>query len=106
MNRTTRIKPVSDRRRKELAFYARLKRGYLKAHRWCVVNHTPATEVHHSRGRSGRLLCDVRFWLPVSFSGHRWIHDHPAEARRHGWIGEVGTWNSQPVQANGLHSGD
>lgn len=50
-------------------------------------------EVHHKRGRRGDLLCDERFWMPVSKQGHRWIHEHPAEARRRGWLCEVGQWN-------------
>lgn len=50
-------------------------------------------EVHHKRGRRGSLLTDERFWMPVSKQGHRFIHEHPDEARKHGWLCEVGQWN-------------
>lgn len=52
------------------------------------------TEVHHTRGRVGRLLLEKKYWLGVSKLGHRWIHEHPEEARKHGWLCEAGKWNS------------
>jgi hypothetical protein len=55
-----------------------------------------ATEVHHTRGRLGKLLLDKRYWLAVSAEGHRWIHDHPDEVRAHGWLCAKGDWNKQP----------
>lgn len=58
-------------------------------------------EVHHTRGRAGALLTDERFWVAVSKQGHRWIHAHPAEARRRGWLCEAGKWNTpEPVEAD------
>lgn len=53
-------------------------------------------EVHHTRGRAGGLLLDEQFWMAVSKAGHRWIHAHPAEARRRGWLCAVGEWNTPP----------
>lgn len=32
------------------------------------------------------LYRNKRYWLAVSAEGHRWIHDHPDEARAHGWL--------------------
>ena len=51
-------------------------------------------EVHHTRGRAGTLLTDERHWIAVSKLGHRWIHEHPAEARARGWICAEGKWNT------------
>lgn len=59
---------------------------------WPVSNRL--TEIHHTRGRLGSLLMDKRFWMAVSKAGHRYIHSHPAEARRRGWICEAGLWNT------------
>ncbi len=50
-------------------------------------------EVHHMRGRAGSLLTDERHWMAVSKQGHRWVHEHPAEARERGWFCPVGLWN-------------
>jgi hypothetical protein len=51
-------------------------------------------EVHHKRGRRGELLLDDRHWMAVSKQGHRWMHEHPNEARGHGWMCELGEWNN------------
>lgn len=50
-------------------------------------------EIHHTRGRAGSLLLDERFWLPLSKQGHRWVHENMNEARKHGWLCELGKWN-------------
>lgn len=50
-------------------------------------------EVHHMRGRLGTLLRDQRFWIALSKQGHRWVHEHPAEARRLGFLCQPGEWN-------------
>jgi hypothetical protein len=62
----------------------------------CYGIHRIGTEVHHIRGRLGKLLLDQNYWLAVSAEGHRWIHDHPGEARAHGWLCAKGDWNKQP----------
>lgn len=59
---------------------------------FCPVSPSP----HHIRGRLGSLLCDTRYWLACSEAGHRWIHDNPSEARKHGWLAQPGDWNRQP----------
>jgi hypothetical protein len=53
-------------------------------------------EIHHMRGRKGRLLLNQQFWMAVSKQGHQWIHDNPAAARKHGWLCPVEQWNKQP----------
>ena len=58
---------------------------------WPVSN--KLNEVHHVRGRAGSLLLDKRYWMAISKAGHRWIHAHVEEARKHGWICERGLWN-------------
>lgn len=110
------IKPVSDRMRGEKAAYRREARAFVRERRLAgqtcpVVNliaclkrgtkyghpiSNKLNEVHHVRGRLGRLLRDQRFWLAVSKQGHRWIHEHPAQARRYGWLCERGQWNVAP----------
>jgi hypothetical protein len=64
--------------------------GYLRPH-WRA-----AVEIHHTRGRIGRMLLAEEFWLGVSSEGHRWIHDHPALARESGLLCDtVGTKERQ-----------
>jgi hypothetical protein len=56
---------------------------------WCQGWRTPATQVHHTAGREGWLLCWIRHWLPVCEICHRWITDHGREAAERGWKVEV-----------------
>lgn len=108
-NQTTK-KPKPIRRRsvtesKRMRAYLQQRSVWLlrTENQWCiVVKETTgaivrATEVHHMRGRAGSLLCDERFWLPVSAEGHRIIHDSPESARARGWICKKGEWN-KPVK--------
>jgi hypothetical protein len=72
--------------------------------RWCRVylallgRRIPATQCHHYQGRRGRLLLYERFWIPVSWEGHRWIDEHRAEARALGLLCPLGRYNS-PVHS-------
>lgn len=89
-----RLRAVSAKRATEQRRYLKLRAEFLKIHSCCAVYpYLNATEVHHRRGRRGNLLCDVRFWLPVSKSGHETIHHSPLVARERGWICCVGEWN-------------
>lgn len=92
------MKRVSDRQRKRLAEYSKLKREYLKQHPFCEVYPDRRSEdIHHLRGRTGRLLCDTRYWCAVSRAGHVWIHNNIQWARDNGWLCEKGKWGrSEP----------
>lgn len=52
----------------------------------------PAVDVHHTRGRTGTLLLDTRFWVPVCRECHNWIQDNPAEARQARLVAPIGKW--------------
>lgn len=43
-----------------------------------------ANEVHHAKGRVGRLLNDTEWWVALCSACHRWVTEHPAEAKRVG----------------------
>ena len=59
-----------------------------------LVTAPVATEIHHQRGRVGRLLNDERHWLAVSAEGHDWIHHNVKQARALGLLCEHGKWNT------------
>jgi hypothetical protein len=81
----------SEAQKKEDSLYAVLKKEWAKTHRYCV----PCRDVgkftkaepypHHIRGR-GRLLNDVRFWLPICVGCHHKIENDRAWARRMGYL--------------------
>lgn len=83
-------KPIarrSDKRAEEERVYNQLRKIFLSdpKNKTCPVTKKPATEVHHKKGRVGKLLLDVRYWLAVSRDGHRWIEEHPDEAKELGY---------------------
>lgn len=53
----------------------------------------PATDIHHKRGRLGKLLLDERHWLPCCKQAHDWIHRNPALARALNLLAQPGEWN-------------
>lgn len=76
------MKQVSDKRAVQMREYTKLRKGFLTKYIRCVVYPTKSsTQIHHARGREGKLLNETKYWLPVSSAGHRWIHDNPAEAK-------------------------
>ena len=62
---------------------------------WKISN--KLSEVHHTHGRRGRLLRYKPWWLALSRLGHRWVHQHPKEARERGWLCPAGQWNEQSL---------
>lgn len=80
------MKLVSDKRRAQLKEYATERKSYLAAKPSCQVCHKRrAAEIHHTRGREGKLLLEKEFWLPVCWACHRKIHDNPRWARENGY---------------------
>lgn len=98
-----RIRPRSRRMTKLMAYYNEIKAIFMAAHPTCEVHdaHThPATQVHHSRGRAGTLLLDVRYWKAVCSGAHEWIGAQPQDARRTGFLCAKGDWNRAPQDAD------
>lgn len=90
------------RRQARLRQYQKDAKDFLISHPWCAwgsLQKPPqfirATQVHHVRGRAGKLLIDQRFWLPMSDAPHKWIHNNIAEARKLGLICPKGEWGKQ-----------
>ncbi len=87
MKRTA-MRRVSKKRSLELRQYEKLKTEALP---WAYCEwpngcHKPADQVHHIRGRAGKLLNDKRYWSLLCMDHHRAVHDHPADARKLGLL--------------------
>lgn len=80
----SKIKPRSDKRAKQEKEYRTLCEVFLKG-KICPITGEPATEVHHKKGRIGKLLTDVRFFLGVTRKGHKYIEEHPEWAKKMGY---------------------
>jgi hypothetical protein len=44
-------------------------------------------DLHHRKGRRGKMLTDERHFLAVSRLAHDWIHSHGTQSRSMGWLG-------------------
>lgn len=96
-----RINPISAQMRQALKDYAKEKRLWKSEpqNQLCIVTGKPATDIHHTRGRRGDLLCLSILWLPVIRSVHDWIADNPDLARKAGLLCPAGKWNTTPTEA-------
>lgn len=88
------IKPRSKKRAAEERLYNQMVRPFLnkEENKICpVMFHLEGwqlrtSEVHHIKGRIGKLLLYTPYWLAVSSEGHKWIHDNPNKAKALGWM--------------------
>lgn len=87
------IAKVSEKQGKLLKHYAKIRQKFL-LNKWCAYHGKPClpTDIHHAMGRVGfaddqeiPLLVDVRYFVPVCREAHRWIEEHPKEAKEQGY---------------------
>lgn len=100
------MRKVSTRRFEENKEYAIVRMKLLIDHPRCqLCGKTPvggsampriATETHHFRGRTGRLLNDRRFLMSACSTCHNWVHDNGAEARNLGLLAPIAEFNVYP----------
>lgn len=66
--------------------YRKLRKEYLAAYPMCQHPECvrAATEVHHAKGRTGKLLTDVRHFRGLCHEHHVWVELHPDEAKKLG----------------------
>ena len=87
------IPSMSESYKEKMREYGPKRKAFLLRHPQCAVfPDERATDIHHTRGRIGSLLCDERYWAAVSRDGHQWIHKNIAEARKRGLIADAGQW--------------
>jgi hypothetical protein len=87
------IAKVSQKQSKMLNQYAKIRQKFL-LNKWCAYHGKPClpTDIHHAMGRVGfaddkeiPLLIDIRYFVPVCREAHRWIEEHPREAKEQGY---------------------
>lgn len=83
---TTPIKKVGDKLKKDLDAYTEAKRVYLQKNPRCAVYPSQrATDVHHMAGRTGKMLMEQKYWLPVCRTAHVKITNDSKWARDNGY---------------------
>lgn len=87
LKRTSRLNPVSKKRRIQNATYSKLRKEHLAKHKKCeVCNTKEPNQIHHRRGRWGERLNDAAFFLAVCEDCHNKIHQHPDWAYANGYM--------------------
>jgi len=91
------IRSVSKRREKANAEYSKQSKAFLKAHPVCQAPGCKAKskDLHHSRGRAGRLLLAEEFWFALCRCHHDLCRDDIKAARELGIMCEAGQWGRQ-----------
>jgi hypothetical protein len=81
------IKKVSKKRSGENAIYLQKRLVFLSLpeNQVCPITKEQTTEVHHKKGRIGKLFLDEKLWLAVSRKGHQWIEMNPEKAKELGY---------------------
>lgn len=78
------LAPVSDKMKKIILAYSVLRKSFLERKKKCEARVKgctgESTDIHHKRGR-GKYHLDERTFLAVCRSCHRWIEEHPKEAK-------------------------
>lgn len=91
INNVKPIKKVSDKLKSNLEKYYEVRDKYLSENPKCEANieckgKNTATDIHHKKGRIGKMLTDVKFFMAVCRDCHTWIHDNDAKARELGFL--------------------
>lgn len=79
--------------------YQALKPRWHRKHPQCCFPDCfrPAQKTpHHSRGRQGILLILVKYWKPLCWKHHNWVHANIELARKLKLICKKGLWNQAP----------
>ena len=81
------IKKVSQKRNLENKEYLKVRKVFLQSLMFCQVNSCKKlpTEVHHKKGRIGKLLTDTRYFLGVCRECHNKIELEPLWAKENGY---------------------
>lgn len=86
------LRRVSKKRAVENREYAKVRAVYLLEHPLCAgcklrgQRQYTATQIHHVKGRTGRLLIDSRHFMGLCEDCHSFVHASPRRARELGML--------------------
>lgn len=71
-SKPSKIKPFSNKRKEQLDLYAKLSKEHLKNNPTCEVKecNNKSTNLHHKKGRTGKLLTDTRYFMACCSECH------------------------------------
>jgi len=85
-SRSYRIKNASDKKLVELKEYRVVRDRYLADNKVCEHPDckNPSEDLHHAKGRVGKLLTDVRYFKALCRKCHRWVEENPEQSKEIG----------------------
>lgn len=80
--KVNKISHISDKRKKELSEYRKERGKYMNDNPICeACNFSPSTEIHHQKGKIGKLLYNPLYFLAVCRPCHNEIENNPEWAK-------------------------
>lgn len=84
----TGIKKVSEKRQGENKVYSTLRKVFLESHPTCQAQLPRCTgkanQIHHKKGKIGKLYLDIWHFLAICDNCHKWIELNPTLAQELG----------------------
>lgn len=82
------MRKFSKKRSKENYEYGKLRKAFLTENPMCQIRVAGCTgmaqEIHHKKGRIGKLLTDTAYFCATCNSCHHWAEMNPLEAKKRG----------------------
>lgn len=76
---------ISDKHRKELKEYSKIRYDYFMLNHFCEICGNAATDIHH-KARRGKNLNNTETWMPVCRPCHMRIESNGKWARENGYL--------------------
>lgn len=98
------IDSISEKKKIEMKEYMRRRKAFLKVNPNCLWSGAKSEDIHHSRGRAGSLLLDMRYWFAVSRITHEKIHRSPQWAKENNllsdWLKADPDYQTECIECN------
>ena len=85
LKRNKSMNRVSDKHRKELKEYSKIRHDYFMLNHFCEICGEAATDIHH-KARRGKNLNNTETWMPVCRPCHMKIESNGKWARENGYL--------------------
>jgi len=85
LKRNKSMNRVSDKHRKELKEYSKIRYDYFMLNHFCEICGEAATDIHH-KARRGKNLNNTETWMPVCRPCHMKIESNGKWARENGYL--------------------
>lgn len=79
----------SQKRARQERVYSPDRADFLRDNPICPLTGGRTTEIHHTAHREGEWLNIKRYWVALSFRGHKWVTDNNEKAETAGLIVKI-----------------